>query len=90
MRFLARGGASAETRHGVLAVRSGRNLLLAAAVLCGWVVAAPAGELSAAAGVSGAAAAAASDPELATAGDIACDPASSKFNGGQGTSSACR
>ena len=65
------------------------RFLLAAAVLCACIVAAPAGALSAAAGVSGAAAAA-SDPVIATAGDIACDPASSKFNGGQGTSSACR
>lgn len=64
--------------------------MLAAAVLSAWVVAAPAGSVSAAAGVSGAADTAASDPVVATAGDIACDPASSKFNGGQGTSSACR
>ncbi|HEU0195029.1 MAG TPA: metallophosphoesterase [Gaiellales bacterium] len=33
---------------------------------------------------------AAADPVIATAGDIACDPTSSKFNGGKGTSSACR
>ncbi len=30
------------------------------------------------------------DPVVAAAGDIACDPASSAFNGGNGTSSACR
>ena len=33
---------------------------------------------------------AASDPVVAAAGDIACDPASSSFNGGNGTSGACR
>jgi hypothetical protein len=32
----------------------------------------------------------ASDPLVAAAGDIACDPSSSKFHNGQGTSSACR
>ncbi|MCA1706415.1 MAG: hypothetical protein LC808_25395, partial [Actinobacteria bacterium] len=31
-----------------------------------------------------------SDPVVAAAGDIACDPASPSFNGGLGTSSACR
>jgi hypothetical protein len=30
------------------------------------------------------------DPVIAAAGDIACDPASSAYNGGNGTSSACR
>jgi Calcineurin-like phosphoesterase len=30
------------------------------------------------------------DPLIAAAGDIACDPSSSKFHNGQGTSSACR
>ena len=30
------------------------------------------------------------DPVVAAAGDIACDPASSSFNGGLGTSSSCR
>ena len=35
-------------------------------------------------------AAAASDPVIAAAGDIACDPATSAFNGGLGTSSSCR
>ncbi len=30
------------------------------------------------------------DPVIAAAGDIACDPASSAFNNGNGTSSACR
>ncbi|TAL07416.1 MAG: DNRLRE domain-containing protein [Chloroflexota bacterium] len=30
------------------------------------------------------------DPVIAAAGDIACDPADSKFNGGTGTSSGCR
>jgi acid phosphatase type 7 len=33
---------------------------------------------------------AASDPVIAAAGDIACDPTSSSFNAGNGTSSACR
>ena len=33
---------------------------------------------------------AASDPVIAAAGDIACDPTSSSFNTGNGTSSACR
>ena len=33
---------------------------------------------------------AASDPVIAAAGDIACDPASSSFNGGNGTSTSCR
>jgi acid phosphatase type 7 len=32
----------------------------------------------------------AGDPIVAAAGDIACDPASSSFNGGSGTSSSCR
>ena len=35
-------------------------------------------------------AAAASDPVIAAAGDIACDPATTSFNGGLGTSSSCR
>jgi hypothetical protein len=33
---------------------------------------------------------AASDPVIAAAGDIACDPSSSSFNGGRGTSNSCR
>ena len=33
---------------------------------------------------------AAGDPVIVAAGDIACDPTSSSFNGGLGTSSACR
>jgi calcineurin-like phosphoesterase family protein len=32
---------------------------------------------------------AASDPVIAAAGDIACDPSSSNFNGGNGTSTVC-
>ncbi len=32
----------------------------------------------------------ASDPVIATAGDIACDPSNTDFNGGSGTSGACR
>ena len=35
-------------------------------------------------------AAAASDPVIAAAGDIACDPTNASFNGGQGSSSNCR
>ena len=31
-----------------------------------------------------------SDPMIAAAGDIACDPSSHDFNHGNGTSSACR
>ena len=33
---------------------------------------------------------ASSDPVIAAAGDIACDPANAAFNGGAGTSNACR
>ena len=33
---------------------------------------------------------AATDPVIAAAGDIACDPSSSSFNGGNGTSNSCR
>jgi hypothetical protein len=33
---------------------------------------------------------AASDPVIATAGDIACDPTNSNFNSGNGTSGSCR
>ena len=33
---------------------------------------------------------AATDPVIAAAGDVACDPSSSSFNGGNGTSGACR
>jgi hypothetical protein len=33
---------------------------------------------------------AAGDPVIAAAGDIACDPSSTSFNGGNGSSSACR
>ncbi len=90
MYSLARADEPAERRRRVVAARRSRNLLLAAAALCAWVMAAPAGSLSAVTGAPGATAAAASDPVVATAGDIACDPASSKFNGGKGTSSACR
>ena len=35
-------------------------------------------------------AAAAADPVIAAAGDIACDPTVSTYNGGSGTSNACR
>ena len=35
-------------------------------------------------------AAAAADPVIAAAGDIACDPATSSFNGGLGTTTSCR
>ena len=33
---------------------------------------------------------AASDPVIATAGDIACDPTNSGFNGGNGSTNSCR
>jgi len=33
---------------------------------------------------------AASDPVIAAAGDIACDPANPNFNGGNGTATDCR
>ena len=33
---------------------------------------------------------AAGDPVIAAAGDVACDPSSSNFNGGNGTSGNCR
>ena len=39
---------------------------------------------------SGDVGAAAGDPVIAAAGDIACDPLHSNFNGGLGTSSSCR
>jgi hypothetical protein len=39
---------------------------------------------------TGTAAAEAGDPVVAAAGDIACDPGSSSFNGGLGTSGSCR
>jgi hypothetical protein len=35
-------------------------------------------------------AAAAADPVVAAAGDIACDPSNSRFNGGQGVGTTCR
>src|SRR6476469_10492388 len=35
-------------------------------------------------------AATSADPAIAAAGDIACDPNSPSFNGGQGTATACR
>jgi hypothetical protein len=89
MRFLVHGGELADGRRRGLTVRRCRNVLVAAAAVGAWLVAAPAGSLSAAA-VSDGTAAAAFDPVIATAGDIACDPASSKFNGGKGTSGACR
>ncbi|MFN0283748.1 MAG: DNRLRE domain-containing protein [Kineosporiaceae bacterium] len=41
-------------------------------------------------GLAGPVAAASSDPVIMAAGDIACDPGSSSFNGGNGTSGACR
>src|SRR5688500_2760919 len=36
------------------------------------------------------AALAASDPVIAAAGDISCDPGSPSFNGGNGSATACR
>jgi hypothetical protein len=42
------------------------------------------------AAISAIVAAAGGDPVIAVAGDIACDPADSKFNGGSGVSNGCR
>src|SRR5262249_33889322 len=39
---------------------------------------------------AGTRAALSSDPVIAVAGDIACDPANSSFNGGNGSSNSCR
>ena len=50
---------------------------------------APAGAGTAAAPAT-AVAAAVADPVLVAAGDIACDPADPSFNGGRGTSTACK
>src|SRR5215210_924620 len=41
-------------------------------------------------GATCAGSASAADPVIAAAGDIACDPADSKFRSGNGTSDACR
>jgi acid phosphatase type 7 len=40
--------------------------------------------------IGGLSEAAPADPVIAAAGDIACDPADSRFNGGAGTTNACR
>jgi hypothetical protein len=40
--------------------------------------------------IGGHAASASGDPVIAAAGDIACDPTNSNFNGGQGKSGACQ
>ena len=45
---------------------------------------------SGSAGATTRAVAATGDPVIAAAGDIACDPAQSQYNGGNGTSSACK
>ena len=68
--------------RGVL--RSAVAVVAVGVVVAGSASAAPAthGRMRRAGGVS--------DPLIAAAGDIACDPSSSKFHGGQGTSSACR
>jgi hypothetical protein len=61
-------------------------LLLAAVLLAvPWAASVQTEQARAAANVS-----AASDPVIAAAGDIACDPTSSSFNGGLGSSSNCR
>lgn len=44
----------------------------------------------AAAGILSPARVLAADPKIAAAGDIACDPVSSSYNGGNGTATACR
>jgi hypothetical protein len=41
-------------------------------------------------GASSSSVSAAGDPVIAAAGDIACDPATSAFNGGKGTSASCQ
>ena len=46
--------------------------------------------LQSASGLTAQPVAAAADPVIAAAGDIACDPASSSFHGGQGSGSTCR
>jgi len=57
------------------------SLFLAAALFVPWIAS---GQLVANA------AATASDPVVAAAGDIACDPTSSNFHGGNGTTNNCR
>jgi chitodextrinase len=50
----------------------------------------PAATTSAAPGLTAVSSHTPTDPVIAAAGDIACDPTSSSFNGGNGTSGACR
>src|SRR5436190_1447183 len=88
MHSSARSGGPVEGLWRMLGIRRCRTVVASLAA-CAWLMAA-AGSLPPVAGGSAATAVAASDPVIAAAGDIACDPASSKFNGGKGTSSACR
>src|SRR5512146_2901527 len=80
-----------ETGHQVLSLNGTRYRLLRSmtSLLVGMVLL-----WSLLGSVSGpggpAAASAASDPVVAAAGDIACDPADSHFNGGAGTSANCQ
>jgi hypothetical protein len=62
-----------------------RNLHLTPRAIGGWLLALAAASALAMAGPASAAA-----PVIATAGDIACDPGNSNFNGGNGSSSSCR
>jgi hypothetical protein len=68
-------------------VRSPRHLTpgLTARTIAVWLFAVAAAWALAMAGPASAAA-----PVIATAGDIACDPGSSSFNGGNGSTSSCR
>jgi hypothetical protein len=59
------------------------SLLLAAMLVSALVAGAQLAPTAAASGL-------AADPVIAAAGDIACDPASSSFNGGNGTTNNCR
>jgi acid phosphatase type 7 len=59
------------------------SLLLAAMLVSALIAGAQLAPTAAASGL-------AADPVIAAAGDIACDPASSSFNGGNGTTNNCR
>jgi hypothetical protein len=65
--------------------RIGYYLSIVTLAALGWLSAVPAEFVEASE-----AAQSATDPVIAAAGDIACDPSSSSFNGGNGTSGACR
>jgi hypothetical protein len=59
------------------------SLLLASTMFVAWIAAGAFGPEAAASSLVG-------DPIVAAAGDIACDPASASFNGGNGTTGSCR